>query len=70
MANYPVPYGLDVSVSIRREGDTAFVDVHAPMYLNKAWTMTHCYHSAHFTDRQILRDSAFIATLINHYGVK
>ena len=66
---YPVPYGLNVSVSIRREGGTAFVDVHAPMYLNKNWTMPHCYHAAHFTDEQILRDHSFTTVLINHYPI-
>ena len=63
----PVPYGFKVSVSIRREGDTAFVDVHAPMYLNNLWTMPHCY-AASFTDEQILRDSNFTTMLYNHYG--
>ena len=65
---HPVPYGLLVTVSIRREDDTAFVDVHAPMYLNKEWTMSHSYHAPHFTDGAILRDYHFITTLINHYG--
>lgn len=67
MTTYNVPYGLDVSVSIRREGDCAFVDVHAPMYMNKQWTMTHCYADS-FTDAQILRDHDFVTTLCNHYG--
>jgi hypothetical protein len=63
----PVPYGLNVSVSIRREGDTAFVDVHAPLYLNTLWTMPHCY-AASFTDGRILRDHNFITQMTNHYG--
>lgn len=62
-----VPYGLLVSVSIRREGNTAYVDVHAPMYMNKEWTMPHCY-GAGFTDGAIMQDRDFITTLINHYG--
>ena len=65
---YPVPYGLKVSVTIRREDDTAFVDVHAPLYLNKDWTLPHCY-SSKFTDGEILRDHNFSTVLINHYGV-
>ena len=65
--SYPVPYGLDVTVTIRREGDTAFVDVHAPMYLRTNWTMPTCYADS-FTDAQILRDYHFITTLLNHYG--
>lgn len=65
--NHPVPYGLKVTVSIRREGDIAFVDVHASMYKCKEWAMSHCYHAAHFTDWQILNDRDFITTLINHY---
>ncbi|MER2511282.1 MAG: hypothetical protein ABTQ25_02480 [Nitrosomonas ureae] len=67
MATYKVPYGLDVSVTIRREGDSAFVDVHAPMYLNKEWTMSHSYSSSEFTDYEILRDRDFVTTLIDHY---
>lgn len=67
--NHPVPYGLLVTVSIRREDDSAFVDVHAPMYLNKEWTMRHSYHSPHFSDSAILSDHNFVTTLINHYGV-
>lgn len=66
---YPVPYGLNVSVKIRREHETAFVDVYAPMYMNKKWTMSHSYHPDHFTDAQILRDRDFATVLINHYGV-
>jgi hypothetical protein len=62
-----VSYGLDVSVSIRREGDTAFVDVHAPIYERKEWTMPHCYANA-FTDGQILTDRHFTTLMLNHYG--
>jgi len=67
MTTYKVPYGFDVSVTIRREGDTAFVDVHAPMYFRKEWTMTHGYADS-FTDQQVLLDHNFTTTLINHYG--
>ena len=63
----PVPYGLNVSVTIRREGDTAFVDVHAPLYLNNFWTMPHCYADS-FSDWRILRDHNFITTMTNRYG--
>jgi hypothetical protein len=62
----PVPYGYKVSVSIRREGDTAFVDVHAPMYMRKDWTMPHCYADT-FTDAEILRDHSFTTQMCNHY---
>lgn len=66
---YPVPYGLNVSVKFRREDDTTFVDVYAPMYMTKKWTMPHQYRSSHFTDAQILNDSDFVRVLINYYGV-
>lgn len=66
MIEYPVPYGFKVSVSIRREGNEAHVDVHAPMYLNKEWTMPHCYATS-FTDEEILRDRTFTTVLLNHY---
>lgn len=66
---YPVPYGLKVSVSIRREGGTAFVDVHAPLYLNKNWPMAHSY-AASFTDAQILLDHTFTTVLLNHYPTR
>ena len=68
MGTYKVPYGLDVSVTIRREGETCFIDVHAPLYLNKEWTMRHGYATT-FTDGQILRDQSLTTLLINRYGV-
>ena len=67
MTTYTVPNGLKVSVSIRRERGCAFVDVHAPLYMNKHWTMNHCYDDK-FTDGQILRDPTFKTVLFNHYG--
>lgn len=63
----PVPYGFKVSVVIRREGDTAFVDVLAPMYLNKKWTMKHSYRADHFTDEQIVKDRDFVRVMFSHY---
>jgi hypothetical protein len=63
----PVPYGLNVSVVIRREGDSAFVDVHAPLYQNALWTMPHSY-AASFTDGQIVKDYTFATCLFNRYG--
>ncbi len=62
----PVPYGLNVSVRIRREGDTAFVEVHAPMYTNKFWVMPHQY-STMFSDYEILKDHNFTTTMLDHY---
>lgn len=64
---YAVPYGLNVSVSIHREGDTEWVDVHAPLYMRKVWRMPHCYHAQHFTDAQILKEPNFITTMLKHY---
>lgn len=61
-----VPYGFNVSVVIRREGDTAFVDVIAPCYITKQWTMPHCYKST-FSDHQTLNDSDFIRVLASRY---
>lgn len=69
MVTIPVPYGLDVSVSFRRENDMIFVDVHAPLYMVKQWTMSHRYADS-FTDRQILRDPDFQTVLINHYDTE
>lgn len=68
MSTYKVPYGLIVSVTIRREGETCFIDVHAPMYINKEWTLPHQYATT-FTDDQILRDHSFVTQMINRYGV-
>lgn len=67
MTMYPVPYGFQVSVEIRREGDTAFVDVIAPFYMNKRWTMKHSYHAQHFSDAAILRDSDFVRVMLDHF---
>jgi len=67
---YSVPYGLDVTVCIRREEDgNAYVDVHAPFYVNKKWTMSHCYGDV-LTDQEILRDSNFHTVMINHYPAR
>ena len=63
----PVPYGVNVSVEIERKGNTAWVHVHAPLYLRTRWTMPHQY-SAQFTDSEILRDQTLQTVLINAYG--
>ena len=63
---YKVPYGMDVSVSIRRHAGTAHVVVHAPLYMRKQWELPHSY-SASFTDAAILRDRDFITQMIKHY---
>lgn len=62
-------YGLDVSVEIVRdsENDTAHVHVHAPMYINKHWVMSHSYKSSEFSDSQILRDCDFVSVMVKHY---
>lgn len=65
----PVPYGLDVSVELVKEGDCIHVDVHAPMYINKKWRMPHSYAST-FTDAQIMNDRDLHSQLIKRYGVK
>jgi hypothetical protein len=63
------PYGLDISVEIVRdsETDTARVDVHAPLYMRKLWTMPHSYRASHFSDAQILKDSDFKRVMLTHY---
>jgi hypothetical protein len=68
METYPVPYGYKVSVSfdINQEEDNINVIVHAPMYENKTWVMSHSY-STHYSIEDILKDSDFITTLINRY---
>lgn len=66
MSTIKVHFGFNVSVAIRREGDTAFVDVLAPCYVTKQWTMPHCY-AASFSDDQILNDSDFIRVLASRY---
>jgi hypothetical protein len=62
-------YGFDVSIEIVRdsENDIAHVHVHAPMYINKHWVMTHSYQSSAFSDSQILRDSDFVSVMAKHY---
>lgn len=62
-------FGLDVSVEIVRdaETDTARIDVHAPIYMCKLWTMPHSYRASQFTDAQILKDRDFVTTMCNHY---
>lgn len=66
---YKVIYGLNVSVEIVRDEltDTATVVIHAPLYVNKKWTMAHSYKSSQFTDYQILTDSDFQTVMIKHY---
>ena len=68
MRAHCVPYGCKVSVTIRRDNGVAYVDVHAPLYMRKQWTMAHCYDSAQFSDGAILRDSDFNTVLTNRYG--
>ena len=65
----PVPFGFKVSVEIVRdiENDSAKVVVHAPIYKNKTWTMTHSYKSSQFSDWQILKDRDFITVLCKAY---
>lgn len=63
---YPVPYGIDVSVSLERGDERVKVIVHAPMYMEKTWEMPHCY-ALSFTDGEILRDSDFIRVLSQAY---
>jgi hypothetical protein len=67
MNQIPVPHGFKVSVEIRREDGTAFVDVIAPFYAVKKWTMPHLYHAARFTDEQIIKDSDFVRVMFSHY---
>lgn len=65
---YKVPYGTDVSVSFRKVGDTIFIDVHAPLYVRKEWSMSHQY-SDKFSIGDILRDRVFQTVMLNCYGV-
>lgn len=62
----PVPYGLKVSVRIRKEGNMKRVEVHAPLYVNEKWDMPHGY-SEDFTDARILKDSDFIRVMLAHF---
>jgi hypothetical protein len=63
-------FGCNVSVVIVRDKvtDTASVRVHAPLYVNKEWTMPHSYRSSQFTDHAIINDSDFIRVMFKHYG--
>jgi hypothetical protein len=63
------PYGLNVYVEIIRdaETDTAKVNVHAPLYKCKFWTMSHSYRASQFTDFQIINDSDFKTVMLKHY---
>ena len=69
MTLHPTPYGLKVSVEIVRDTDTdtARVVVHAPLYVNKQWTMSHSYASSYYSDHDILNDRDFIAVMREHY---
>jgi hypothetical protein len=69
MTQYKTKYGLDVSVEIIRdeETDTAYVDVIAPMYVEKRWRMTHSYRASQFSDAEILNDSDFHTRLSKAY---
>jgi hypothetical protein len=62
-------YGCKVSVEIERdaETDTATVNVHAPLYIKKFWTMPHCYKASQFTDLQIINDSDFKRVMFSHF---
>jgi hypothetical protein len=67
---HPVKYGLKVSVEIVRdaEADSAKVIVHAPLYVNREWTMKHSYKSSEFSDQMILNDSDFTRVMFNHFS--
>lgn len=54
-----VPYGLKVSVEIIRENGTAYVWVHAPLYMTKLFRLDMCYRSADFGDYDIINDRDF-----------
>jgi hypothetical protein len=62
-------FGLDVSVEIVRdaETDTARVNVYAPLYGRKFWTMAHSYKASAFTDFQIINDSDFVSVMLKNY---
>ena len=66
---YPTSFGLKVSVEIERDSDKdiAYVNVIAPLYVNKDWRMPHSYKASQFSDGQILNDSDFIRVMLNHY---
>lgn len=63
---YPVPYGIDVKVRLTRDDDRVKVTVLAPMYMQKEWTMDHCY-ALTFSDHQIMHDSDFIRVMSRAY---
>ena len=62
-------YGYKVYVEIERdaETDTATVNVHAPIYMKKFWTMPHCYKASQFTDFQIINDCDFKRVMCSHF---
>lgn len=72
MKTTPVPYGFRVSVSIERvsaqEGERAFVNIHAPMYVRKEHRAPNSYIGLDFTDGQILRDDSLHRYLLAVYG--
>ena len=69
MTLHRTQYGLLVSVEIIRDTntDTATVVVHAPMYTNKLWTMSHSYKSSAYSDHDILNDRDFTTVMCNRY---
>lgn len=67
---YPVPYGIDVSVRLTRGEDIVFVDVLAPLYVNKEVRLDLCFDAEAFTDGQILRARDLGRILANRYGEK
>ena len=65
----PVSFGCKVSVEIVRDikTNTATVNVHAPLYKNKLWAMTHSYKASQFSDYEIINDCDFISVMCKHF---
>ena len=62
-----VPYGLKVSVEIIRENGTAYVWVHAPLYMNNLFRFDMSYRSADFGDYDIINDRDFKRLMLGYF---
>lgn len=63
----PVPYGLKVSVEIIRQDGSAYVWVHAPLYINKLFRFDMSYSSSDFSDYDIINDRDFKRLMLGYF---
>lgn len=66
---YPTSYGFGVSVNLIRDNGAVRVEVLAPLYIKKLWTMAHSYADS-FSDERILHDSDFVRVMSRAYPNK